>query len=157
MIAERRRAMNALLEKPGTVVPSEQDTATATESSRILSKVVPDGDLQIQLDDGQKLKLPGGAARLLSYLLTEMSHGNAVTMIPIHAELTTQEAADYLNVSRPYLVGLLEANKLKFRKVGTHRRIKFSDLQAYKEQSDREQNDALDDLAAEAQELHLGY
>jgi len=157
-LATRRESeMNALLDKPETVVPSEKDTATATESSRILSRVVPNGDLRIRLDDGQELKLPSGAARLLAHLLTEMSHGNAVTLIPVHAELTTQEAADYMNVSRPHLIGLLESGTLKFRKVGTHRRIKFSDLQTYKEQADRKHNAALDELAAEAQELHLGY
>lgn len=149
--------MNTLLDKPETVVPSEQDAATATESSRILSKAAPSGDLQIQLEDGQKLTLPAAATRLLSHLLTEMSRGNAVTLIPVHAELTTQEAADYLNVSRPYLIGLLGRNELKYRRVGTHRRIKFGDLQQYKQRADNEQDRALDELAAEAQEFDLGY
>lgn len=150
--------MNALLEKEDTVVPTQKDAELATESSRILSKVRPETELRVHLDDGQVLTLPKAATRLLSHLLTEMSHGNAVTLIPVHAELTTQEAADYLNVSRPYLVNLLEESKeIDYRKVGTHRRIKFSDLREFKHKKDRERNVALDELAKEAQDLNMGY
>jgi len=149
--------MNALLEKPDTVVPSEEDTKLAAESSRILASTQPERDLRVQLDDGQVLTLPKAAARLLSHLLTEMAHGNAVTLIPIHAEMTTQEAADYLNVSRPHLVKLLESNALAYHKVGSHRRVRFADLKAYKEQNATERAKALDELAAQAQDLGMGY
>jgi excisionase family DNA binding protein len=148
--------MDALLDKPDTAVPTKKDAELATESSRILAKV-RDDELRVRLDDGQLLTLPRAATRLLAYLLTEMSHGNAVTLIPVHAEFTTQEAADYLNVSRPHLVGLLEQGKIKFRMVGTHRRIRFQDLQGYKEEIDRRRDAALDELAAQAQELKMGY
>jgi excisionase family DNA binding protein len=103
------------------------------------------------------LTLPVAAARLLEHLLTEMAHGNAVTLIPVHAELTTQEAADYLNVSRPYLIRLLEENAIRFHKVGTHRRVRFQDLKAYKERIDAKREKAMNELVAEAQELGLGY
>ncbi|MDR3500701.1 MAG: helix-turn-helix domain-containing protein [Parvibaculum sp.] len=150
-------ALNTLLDKPDTIVPSEKDAQLATESSRILSSALPEGDFRVRLDNGQVLTLPHAAARLLSHLLTEMSRGNAVTLIPIHAELTTQEAADFLNVSRPYLIGLLQASGIPFRMVGTHRRIKFRDLQEYKQRRESESNAALDKLAAQAQELDMGY
>lgn len=149
--------MNSLLTKADTVVPTETDAQLAKESSRILAPKVQAGELRIHLEDGQILTLPSAATRLLSHILTEMAEGNAVNLIPVHAEMTTQEAADYLNVSRPYLVGLLKAGQIPCRKVGTHRRVQFKDVKAYKDHIDREREKALDSLAAEAQDLNMGY
>jgi excisionase family DNA binding protein len=145
--------MNALLDRPGTIVPTESDSRLAAESSRILAKRKPEGEFRVQLEDGQVVRLPHAAHQLLSHLLTEMANGNAVTLIPVHAELTTQEAAEFLNVSRPFVVKLLEEGHIPHHKVGTHRRIRFSDLRAFKEASDASRRDALDRLADQARDL----
>jgi excisionase family DNA binding protein len=149
--------MSALLAHPETAVPTAKDTELAREASRALSTKQAEAELTIRLDGGQELVLPRAAARLLHHLLTEMSQGNAVRLIPIHAELTTQEAADFLNVSRPFLVKLLESGKIPFSMVGTHRRVKFTDLEAYRKAAETDRHRAMEELAAQAQELGLGY
>ena len=101
--------------------------------------------------------LPREAYDLLIGILSELSAGNGVTILPIHAELTTQQAAGLLNVSRPYLVGLLEDGKIPYRKVGVRRRILVQDLLAFKRNDDEARQRVLDELTAEGQKLNLGY
>jgi excisionase family DNA binding protein len=94
--------------------------------------------------------------RLLERILAEMAQGNSVTLMPVHAELTTQQAADILKVSRPFLVERLEKGEIPFRLVGTHRRIRLADVMRFKERSDRRRLDALETLAALDQALGQG-
>jgi excisionase family DNA binding protein len=103
----------------------------------------------------EPLVLPVAAVRLLGALLTELAKGNAVTLVPYHAELTTQEAANILNVSRPFVISLLESGQVPYHKVGTHRRIRFADLMIYKRRRDAESEKALREIAAISQEMNL--
>jgi excisionase family DNA binding protein len=138
----------------GPVTPEDASIAAA---ARDLLLGHGDNDLHLLLDDGKEVVLPRAAAVLLRELLTEMARGNAISLLPVHMEFTTQQAADFLNVSRPYLIGLLEKGAIPFHKVGTHRRIGFSDLESYKKRSLAKSNAAMDELAGQAQELGLGY
>ncbi len=130
--------------------------ASATELSQLLDQS-PDYDRVHVNIDGQDLILPLQALVLLQNLLAELASGNAVTIVPLYAELTTQQAADFLNVSRPYLIGLLEKGELNFTKVGTHRRILFKDLKTYKKLMKERSYAAMDKLAKITQEAKLGY
>jgi excisionase family DNA binding protein len=147
-----------------TVTPTPGDALLARESSRRLarfaaSKPVKPLSIRVQSEGTpeETVSIPASAFRLLNDILTQMAQGNAVTLIPVHAELTTQQAADILNVSRPFLVEQLEKNSIPHRKVGTHRRILFSDLMEYKARMESSRLQALEKLAAQAQELGMGY
>jgi excisionase family DNA binding protein len=149
---------------PETVVSMPDDAQLARESSRRLSRFLdagPPKPLRIRLaadDEAEEtIDIPVAAVRLLADILAEMAQGNAVALLPVRAELTTQQAADLLKVSRPFLVEQLEKNALPYRKVGTHRRILFDDLMAYKRTMDGNRLQALDELAGQAQELGMGY
>jgi excisionase family DNA binding protein len=103
----------------------------------------------------QVMKIPAPAAKMLLRILEEMSQGNAVAVVPVRPELTTQQAADFLNISRPSLILLLESGKVAFRKVGTHRRVRLDSLIECKRQADAARKAALADLVAYDQEIGL--
>jgi excisionase family DNA binding protein len=142
-----------------TQPPSDEDRQIAAESSRLLAALIGSGkEAKIRIIDGEEeITVPVSAMRMLVDILAHMAEGEAMALIPQDAELTTQQAADFLNVSRPFFVKLLEEGKLDFHKVGSHRRVYFRDLVAYKEQSMDERRKALDELAKQAQELNMGY
>jgi excisionase family DNA binding protein len=104
-----------------------------------------------------RVTVPREAFELFVRILGEMANGNAVTIVPVHAELTTQQAAELLNVSRPYMVKLLEDGKIPFRLVGTRRRVRFEDLVRFKQQDDADREKVVNELTAEAQRLGLEY
>src|SRR5688572_29600770 len=148
--------MQAAAVKLPTTEAAEQAQFALRALGKIKSKKTA-RTLQVKPDGGPDVSVtvPREAFELFLEILGQMANGNAVTIVPVHAELTTQEAADMLNVSRPFLIKLIEEGKLPFRLVGTHRRIKMADLMAYKEADLAERKAAIDELAAEAQRLGL--
>ena len=141
-------------------LPSEAEAGVAKETSRLLASRLKKGaPMQLRILDDEAaqatVKLPAPAVKLLLRILEEMARGNAVTIIPVHAELTTQEAANMLNISRPSLIQLLEEGKIEYRRVGTHRRVRFEALMKYKRQADEARKAALAELAAYDQELGI--
>lgn len=141
--------------------PSTQDAAIARISSQALSKYArTKAPLKLRVTDSEQaapIELPAGAVTLLMDILEAMAAGRGVTIIPENAELTTVQAAEVLNVSRPFLIKLLEQEKIPCRKVGKHRRILMEDVMAYKTAIDKEREAILDQLVAEAQDEGMGY
>ena len=154
---------NQIFQNLEPITPSEKEVELARKSSRILSSVSLKRTKSVDIllegvkEQHKNIKLPLSAFKLLVTILTEMAEGNSVTLIPTLAELTTQEAADLLNVSRPYLIQLLESKKIPFRKVGSRRKVLFQDLMLYKAKTDAARRKVLDELSKEAQKLNLGY
>jgi excisionase family DNA binding protein len=141
--------------------------ATAREAQAALRQLTPlaaaggEGSpvVRIKPEKGpeQVVSVPRQAFELFLEVLGQLANGNAITIMPVHAELTTQQAAEVLNVSRPFVIGLLERGELPFRRVGTHRRILFKDLADYKRRNRERAQAAMEELAAEAQKHGLGY
>lgn len=142
-------------------LPTPAEVEQAKLSSRTLSKYTNADRVQLSLrgsnGESDEMVLPGHVLQILLDVLSEMSQGNAVSLIPYHQEISTQDAANLLNVSRPFLVRSLEEGKIPFRKVGSHRRVKLQDLLAYKEAIDQERKRTLDDLAQLSQDQGMGY
>ncbi|AYY56300.1 helix-turn-helix domain-containing protein [Burkholderia multivorans] len=148
---------------PDMILPVEREMQMAVEAQRVLAACLATrSDTQcIQIFDDEnrahQVELPTSALRLLVDILAELADGNAVKVVPVHAELTTQEAADLLNVSRPHLIKLLESNALPYHRTGKHRCVRFSDLMRYKAERDQERADAMEELSKQAQALRMGY
>lgn len=137
--------------------PFTDDIALAKDSSRRLAPFVGQ-NLRLRITESDEfVELPAVAVQVLVEMLSAMARGESVKLIPVNTELSTQEAANLLGVSRPFLIQRLEEGVIPFRKVGTHRRVLFSDLMKYKDEIDSRRRAALDELAAQAQELDMGY
>ena len=151
--------------KSEPVLPKTRDIASAEAAVASMGKLIAkDGSknfhftLQRQHSRGEiEFSLTPMVVELIFRTLVQIAKGNAVTIVPFHAELTTQEAADFLNISRPFLIQLLEKEKIPFRKVGRHRRILFEDLVKYKERSKLKGRGIREELTDEAQDLDIGY
>lgn len=157
--------MPSITNSPESYAPSEAEARQALESGRRLAKLLGNKrkrkNLSLRIGSAggaqEAIALPEPALRLLADILTEMGQGHALTLVPDRTELSTQQAANLLNVSRPFLIERLEQGAIPFRKVGTHRRVLLKDLLRYKRRLDSRRLRALDELAAQAQQLKLGY
>ena len=146
-------------------IPSTEDSRAARVALELLdpllrSRKKRSRTLQVRPEGTsaeQSVTVPSEAFELFVQILAQMANGTPVAIVPVHAELTTQQAAEMLNVSRPYLVGLLDAKVIPYRLVGSHRRVRVADLLAHKQKDDADRQAVADELAAEAQKHGLGY
>lgn len=142
------------------IVPTSEESKLALEALKGLPSDCPQSDrvelhLKVRGGSSRAVEVPLLAFKLLVEILKQTASGNAVGLVPLRKELTTQEAAEILNVSRPFVVGLLEKGEIPFRMVGAHRRIPLSALLEYKRKTAAIRDEALDFLAAQAQEFKL--
>lgn len=135
------------------LLASESETENIKQLDNILQKT--DNEVKLVTNDGEEITLPKSVNYVLSYLVHLMASGKAVSIVPYSKELTTQEAADLLNVSRPYLIKLLEQGEIPYIMVGTHRRVPFEELMKYKEQRDAKRSEGLQKLIELTEEAGL--
>ena len=116
--------------------PSKEEQKAALISYDALSSTlneIKDKNPEIEIEEThEKIRIPYSALQLLAKILKETSQGKPVSIVPIATEVTTQAAAEMLGCSRPHIVKLLESGKIKFTKIGKHRRIKYEDIIEYK-------------------------
>jgi excisionase family DNA binding protein len=144
----------AEIELPTEEVAEEARVALRPLSELVREHVFEDVLLRARRDGEEvEVKVPRAAYRLFLEVLAQLSNGNAVTIVPVHAELTTQQAAELLNVSRPHLVRLLETRAIPFRKVGTHRRVLAADVLAYKRRDDERRRQIARELSELGQSI----
>jgi excisionase family DNA binding protein len=152
-----KRIMPALMEQAPFVASDEEAIIAREAVSRL--KPIADAEQNVRLRVMESpdvvVPIPARALRLIANVLDYMAHQTAVSFIPHDRELTTKQAADLLNVSRPHFVEILKRGDIPFRMVGAHRRVKASEVLAYRETGDRKHHEALEEMAKLSQELAL--
>jgi excisionase family DNA binding protein len=144
-----------------SIEPGDVDAGIADRTARRIRDYLashPDDDpleIHVEGDDNEVLVVPRAGAAMLAQVMSQLARGEGVTLVPNAAQLTTQQAADMLNVSRPYLIGLLESGQIAFTKVGRHRRVQFTALAEYKRHADQRTREAADEMSELGQELGL--
>ena len=144
------------------LVPTDQDARMALASSHALAPLLGDGQpththVSLSMGGAQptEVDLPQPIVRLLLSALNEMAAGRAVALLPVAAELTTQQAAELLRVSRPSLIKMLDDGKLPYRKVGAHRRVRYDDALLYVKNERARRAKVMEELVAETERLGL--
>jgi excisionase family DNA binding protein len=136
-----------------TLYAPDHEAQNVKELDEILAK--EEGVAELVAPSGEKRELPHSVYKVLRDIVHYMSHGVTVQLMPMHSQLTTQEAAEILGVSRPHLVKLVEREEIPYYKVGKHRRIRLIDLLVYKERRDSKRRQVLDQIKADSEELGL--
>jgi excisionase family DNA binding protein len=137
------------------IIPTEQERPNIEKVDKFLMQQVEASFTKLMSSSGEEVELPESVFHLLRQLVHDLAQGNTVMIVPGHRELTTQEAADLLNVSRQYLVEVLKAGDIPFTLVGTHRRVHLDDLMEYKNRRDAERREGLSLLTKKSQQLGL--
>ncbi|MEZ9130088.1 helix-turn-helix domain-containing protein [Vibrio splendidus] len=146
-----------------TKLPSAEEMALAKLGSQELSAVIEiNGEAQrINVVDKSgkthEVTIPTSALNMMIEMLTQLGQGNSVSITPIHAELTTQEGADMLNMSRPTFIKLLDSGDIPFSRTGNRRKVAYTDLMEYKNCLEENRLAALAELSALDQEMDMGY
>jgi len=151
--------MSSLSDQAQDPFVATNEEALIARDAAVKLKPLADAQVDVEIRAAEHAEivaaLPARAVRLIAEFLTAMAEGKPVALLRRTAEMTTQEAAELLNVSRPYVVGLIDRDEIPHRMVGTHRRVLLSDLIAYKKKSDARRKDAIAKMVAEAQKLRL--
>jgi excisionase family DNA binding protein len=144
-----------------SIEPGEVDEVMAGRTARRIRDYLASHqgedllEVHVEGDDSDVLVVPRAAAAMFAQLMGILEAGQGVVLVQLNAQLTTQQAADMLNVSRPYLIGLLESGKIEFTKVGRHRRVPFRALMEYQRHAQQEARAAADEMSDLGQELGL--
>lgn len=147
--------MNSIISEPNKplepVLLQEQETQSIKQLESILKHA--DSQLNLVAANGETIPIPESVDKVLRQVVHAMASNQLVSIVIQEQEFTTQQAADFLNVSRPYLIKLLKQGEIPYIMVGTHRRVRFQDLKQYKQQRDIQRRKFLDELIAESQEM----
>jgi excisionase family DNA binding protein len=144
--------------EPGVIKAQDAERALRRVNEYLARTEGSDEDIRVHLEvdaQDEALILPRQVAEMFAAMLAALASGKGVQIMPVDAEFTTQQAADLLNVSRPYLIGLLDDDQIPYRLVGRHRRIRLEDLMGFKREDDQRRHDAASALAKLGQESGL--